>query len=638
MQLIAIGGKNFLGYSEANLALSGLDSLVLVTGKNYDFAAISENGAGKSTIAELIAYSFFGRTLRNLEARYGKDAVVRHGSHGGMMVWIEVELPSGLLRIERYRNHPEYQNKIRAWLNGQDVVRGRTAADTDSRIEQLLGFDYDLFKRAVVIHSRLTESFSTLENRLIKQIAERLLGLRDFDGLRKYTSEQLAKSEAERAKVEHDCETIETQLEQLEEQLGDLAAKQRNHELQQKDAKAKLDADLKAVETDVKRLDKELLTQKTYTLEGKKRTERLEEKHQNLRTQRATLAAAVAKDTEQIAELNAERNAISRQVSKYDKLSGKQCPECDQPVSPDHIERRKVELTKQLDALGCSWLTTQTVLAAATDKLAKLDQEIDQAAAKASEAKEAAADAKRQHAIVTAQLAAAHDRLAQLSEQRAALAVNPYTELIANTRGLIATQEGKQAKAKTELKAQDERLRYLKFWVWGFGPSGVRSFMLDGATPHLNRLANFYLDKLTDSTMGLTLNTIKANKDGSYRDQFDIDVTNESGAAVLGGDSDGELACVDLALNLAMSDMLESRVTGGIGLLFLDQVLDLLDNARAALAVRLLRQKTDSTWCSGYFPPKERVFVISHKTEIQDMIGGRLLVEKREGVCSLVGC
>ena len=50
----------------------------------------------------------------------------------------------------------------------------------------------------------------------------------------------------------------------------------------------------------------------------------------------------------------------------------------------------------------------------------------------------------------------------------------------------------------------------------------------------------------------------------------------------MGGNSDGETGCIDLALNLAMSDMLESRIKGGIGLLFIDQALDLLDSSRAS--------------------------------------------------------
>lgn len=636
MRLLNFGATNFLGYKELALDITKLGPLTLIDGRNYDYSAASANGAGKSSIPEAICYALFSCTIRNLEAKHGKDAIIREGSKGGAVVWAEAEVAAGLLRVERYRQHPEHANKVRAWLDGKDVVRGRTAADTDARIEQLLGLDYDLFKRAVVIHSRLTESFSTLENRYIKQITERLLGLRDFDGLRKFVSDQVTKAEADRAVAERALVTGKEQLAQADLELGNLIIKQRNYAQEAKEQRAKLKGELAEAEAKVTRLEADLAIAEDAAETARVALAKLEKAQTTVRLRRSDVENERAKADRQLATLQADLKNISTQQKRYSNMEGKECPECGQDVPASHIKRRVAELNKQATGLDDKMAEVKGMLKATTAKLAKIDE---QAASCDEELRDVRGKSVVAYRAVTAlaeQAKAAAAERKRLKQQQDELAENPYDELVVQKRAQAAKLESRIQEQGDEAKAQDERKRYLAFWAHGFSPAGIRSFMLDGATPVLNKLANFYLEQLTDNTMGVTLNTIKPNKDGTYRDQFDIDVTNESGGSALGSASDGELACVDIALNLAISDMLSSRVPGGIGLLFLDQVADLVDEARAALVVRLLKQKTDPAWCDGQFAPKDHIFLISHREDVKDLIGSQLMVQKCEGICSII--
>ena len=636
MRLLRFGAKNLLGYRELALELTGLGPLVLVDGKNYDFAAVSANGAGKSTLSEAISYALFGHTIRNQEAKHGKDSVVRYGSKGGAVAWAEAELPAGLLRVERYRQHPEYQNKVRAWLNGEDVVRGRTAADTDARIEHLLGFNYDLFKRAVVIHSRLTESFSTLENRYIKQITERLLGLRDFDGLRKFVGEQAAKCEATVAKAQHGVASAKDQLERANEELEQLIEKQKEHARLVKEQRAKVAAEVQRCELRLDQLNMERQVEANRAAKLKIDLQASERTASTTQQEYEQANQAKAASDSRVAELSTELRIISTQEKRYSNLEGKECPECGQAVSPGHIKLKKTELAKRADQLATKLEKTQSAGAETAKELRKLQALIESSDKGLAKQRAAVHEAEQKAAVLAEQYAAEARQLRQLKAQKDKLAANPYAELVVSKRTTVARLEEKEARHRTELKAQEEHKRYLDFWSFAFGPSGVRSFMLDGATPMLNKLANFYLEQLTDNTMSVSLSTVKPNKDGTYRDYFDIDVTNECGGSAIGQSSDGELACIDIAMNLAISDLLDARVPGGIGLLFLDQIVDLVDPARAALAIRLLRQKTNPQWCTGNFMPKDHIFLITHRDEIRDQIGDRIVAEKRDGICQLV--
>ena len=635
MKILNLGAINFLGYKELALDLTKLEPLTLIDGRNYDYSAVSANGAGKSSIPEAVCYALFGRTIRNLEVKHGKDAIIREGAKGGATVWAEAELPTGLLRVEHYRQHPEYQNKVRAWLDGKDVVRGRTAADTDARIEQLLGFDYDLFKRAVVIHSRLTESFSTLENRYIKQITERLLGLRDFDGLRKFVVDQVTKAEADRVVAERALESGKEQLTQAEQELAGLIVKQRNYAQEVKDQRTRLKGMLAETAAKIAQLKIDMAAAENAAETASAALTSLEKAQAAARQGRSDVEANRARTDRRLAALQADLKGISNQQKRYSNMEGKECPECGQDVPASHIKQRVAELNKLAANLDDKMIEAKKALRIVMDELTKIDEQTAAYDQELATARQAANKADRAVIVLAEQVKTAVIEHKRLTQQQDELASNPYDELAAQKRTQAAKLESRMRAYGEEAKAQDERKRYLAFWAFAFGPAGVRSFMLDGATPVLNKLANFYLEQLTDNTMGVTLNTIKPNKDGTYRDQFDIDVTNESGGSALGSASDGELACVDVALNLAISDMLSNRVPGGIGLLFLDQVADLVDEARAALVIRLLRQKTDTAWCAGQFAPKDHIFLISHREDIKDAIGSKLIVEKKDGICRL---
>ena len=133
------------------------------------------------------------------------------------------------------------------------------------------------------------------------------------------------------------------------------------------------------------------------------------------------------------------------------------------------------------------------------------------------------------------------------------------------------------------------------------------------------------------------MSSVKRLADGSYRDKFTVGVDNIHGADAIAADSDGEIACIDLALCLAMSDILSDRITSFVNLLVIDQTIDSLDSVRAAKALRLLQQKLDNKWCKDFqIPKKESILVITHKSDFKDMFANRLMVEKRNGICSVV--
>jgi DNA repair exonuclease SbcCD ATPase subunit len=215
--------------------------------------------------------------------------------------------------------------------------------------------------------------------------------------------------------------------------------------------------------------------------------------------------------------------------------------------------------------------------------------------------------------------------------------VNPYCKLIKDAKASIQQHRKKIEQLRLKRDKRKKTLLYYDFWKRGFGPNGIRSYILDAVNPVLNRIANIYLDFLMEGTMSVTLRTVRQKKDGSYSDKFEVVIENTAGADTMGGSCDNELSAVDFSLNLAMSDILESRIQGGFGFLFVDQALDAFDTVRSGKAVQLLKQKLNKVWCEkNKIPHKRSIWVITHKEQLKGLFENKILVEKRGGVCRIV--
>lgn len=634
MEVLGWEAENFFRYEQLSVNLSCLGRLVLIDGKNHDFATASSNGSGKSSLIEALGYGLFGKTLRALD---GKDAVVRPGSDG-CRVRVGVQLPEHVLEITRYRKHKKHGNAVQALLDGEDVVRGRDVHETEAKIEKLLGFDFDLFKRAVVIHSRMTESFATLNDRYLKFITERLLGMPDFQNLQGRVKDRLT---ALGTRVDVSRAKLETARQLLTAEQGRLVEYERldaEFDSERQENLANLGQLIEKAEQERRTVlaDAKTLIDRVAVLEVavKAETDRVQGKSGEL----GKLEQRIEKLSVEVAGLETRQTELRRLEQKYRRLSGV-CPECEQQISQRH-------LTAKLSGLKVESEQVQTAL---KDRQAKLEQARAELRARRADAELATinsgvkraelVDAKARMEALSDRGKEKVERLDRLQQEEKTLRAkkNPYRQLLLDARRKVPQLEAKVLALEARAVKIGRVIPYYEFWKRGFGPDGIRSYALDGITPVLNQLANMYLEILTDGNMLVELSTVSLTKSGEYRDKFSVSVVNSNGSPALSSDSDGEIACVDLALNLAIADVLDSRIPGGgIGLLFIDQQLDLLDEVRGHKAVQLLGQRLDPAWCKANgLLPKRHVLVISHRDPIKDQFDAHSVinVEKRDGVC-----
>ena len=212
----------------------------------------------------------------------------------------------------------------------------------------------------------------------------------------------------------------------------------------------------------------------------------------------------------------------------------------------------------------------------------------------------------------------------KLSEM--AIQENPYEVQIQSERAKVDILIDEQKSLKESVSDFQHELDILQFWLKGFSNSGIKSMLLDDITPFLNERANKYLQVLSGSHVHVEFSTQTPLKSGELREKFQIRVVNDDGGDSYMSNSSGEKRRIDVAINLALQDLIASRANKKLNIMFLDEILDTLDRSGTDSVIGLLAEIAKE---------KSSVFVISHNEDIQSYFQNFLVVTKKDG-CSSV--
>ena len=141
-------------------------------------------------------------------------------------------------------------------------------------------------------------------------------------------------------------------------------------------------------------------------------------------------------------------------------------------------------------------------------------------------------------------------------------------------------------------------------------------------TPFLNERANYYLSKLTESTIEVEFTTQEKLKNGKIKDKFSVKVTNIHGDDEYKGNSNGEKRRVDVAINMALQDLVSSRSNKKLDIIVYDEVFDGLDEIGCNTVIELLQEKAKIFGT---------VIVITHNEHLKQLFNKYLNVVKEDG-------
>lgn len=570
---------------------------------------VGENGTGKSSIPAVLEDLFYNKNSRGVKKSSLKN---RHTTDNWYSAAADFSVGEDEYRLEKRTTSTTSLKLIK---NGKDIS-GHTATQTYDIVQNILGMDFSTFTKLVYqsILSNLDFLRATDGNR--KKFLVALLGLEKYSDIQ--------------TKVKNATTDIKSKLAGLDIGIKSVTANS-----------------IKAIPTAVPTIlipeyegdfatDKEEVD--TLTKEIIQITEQNREIEQNNKSRaraaeieipevsakpagvdKSTLTAEIKRLTDRKAVLNSELKTLKAPATK--------CPTCGTPYNNEdhvkHIEDRIVEIKQEWDSIKPTLLSLE-------DKLSKYTT-WEQEQAKADEAKrlkekleesvdstlpQYTTDTKsledRKKVLQAKLLQYKTDHNAAEMHNLKVEAQNAKIEAIREQVEEAKTELSKLEEEKSNLEEYKEKLDVLNIV---FGPKGLIAYKIESMTKIFETLLNEYLTLFTAGRFNLVFQVEDT--------KLALKVYDEGEEIEMAAVSSGEYNNINTATLLAIRKMMTSVAKADINILFLDEVISVLDkDGKNNLVDILLKEESLST------------IVVSHG--YTHPLADKISVVKEDGISRLV--
>ena len=536
---------------------------------------VGHNGSGKSTILDALTFSLFGKPFRKIS----KSMLVNSVNEKDTMVEIEFSIGKNSYQVIRGIK----PNKFMVYCNGQPWDEDAKAVDQQKNLEQnVLKMNFKSFTQIVVLGSSTFVPFMRLPGQQRREIIEDILDIQVFSVMNNRLKDKIRENNEE-------IKDLDYQLHLLEEKIE---------------------------------------LQKQYMLELKKQTDaeidKKKEKIKEYQQEEESSLGNIRDLTDQVTNLSTEMEEYSKSSSKLKKLNtfliklnqklqtckkeheffedNHVCTTCTQDLS-DEFRADKIEEGKtKLDEMNVGYEELQTAIKdeeERNEKFLELTQEVNTKNTTITN--------------INYQLMSIRSNIDEISKEIKELegsTPDKKAEFV-KLEGLIEDKKATKKNCAVSKKDRD----VLQVATTLLKDSGIKTRIIKTYLPTMNKLINQFLQSM-DFYVNFTLNenfeeTIKSR----YRDVFSYESFSE-----------GEKARIDISLLLTWRSIAKLKNSVDTNLLILDEIFDgSLDQSGTS----------DLGWILRNFDDNTNVFVISHKTILDDKFDRTITVNKDKNYSTL---
>jgi DNA repair protein SbcC/Rad50 len=212
--------KNFLSYGP---------NIQIIDFKDYHLICFSgKNGHGKSALLDAITWCIWGQA-RKVSGTAKADVGLLHLGQTQMMVSVEFEFNKDTYRVRRefFKTYGRDISSLDFELFSKDKegfipLSEKTLRQTQSKIENLLGLDFETFSNTAFLRQGQANEFSQKTPRERKQILANILGLSKYDLLRQKALEYCKKHQEEKKVFSHLTQQADLEIEKEKDVLQSL--------------------------------------------------------------------------------------------------------------------------------------------------------------------------------------------------------------------------------------------------------------------------------------------------------------------------------------------------------------------------------------------------------------------------------
>jgi DNA repair exonuclease SbcCD ATPase subunit len=632
MKIKYIRAQNFLsiGKDGVEIDFTEYGNIVNINGRNLDVGPKASNGAGKSTIIEIIVYALYGELMKNLNH---EEAIHLKAGGKGLETEVHFEIDGHDYKMTRKQG-----SKHRLELFKDDVdISGSGVPATQKILDKIIKLSYTAFINVVCFGQHNTKQFLGCKPADKRAIAENLLSLDKYNEYCKRAKDK-QKDLQERLKylmivydkTVQEVSTSERQIKQLHKQQDDWRASQLNtiERLRGQIAKAFQE---KAKLSDSSTADKhEKLQLIISQMEVEK--EKKNQNHQKLNTTQEKINEVKDKLQSDLLKIKELQYRISKTAKEIEGIKlqsnnllaqkGATCNVCYGTIDPKNfkhvIEHNKSHINELMEQLKIDeadvndGLTKRKKYEEFLAKLKNVYEEFsaiemgcNKALRELEQKKIVASSAYHDSAgsavlMVDQQIKNYEDQIEH--KQKELDGGSPFKEVLLTAESDLENSRSKVDGFKSEITNLESQVPYYEFWIKAFGDNGIRSFILNEVCPMLNLRINYWLQFLVDNMIRLNFNDKleeKIERNPPDGDQF-----------VYNAMSGGEHQRIDLGIALAFAQVMMLTAGTVPSLIFLDEVGTNLDRPGI--------QCVYNTICE--LSRERQVIVTTHDPDLQNML------------------
>jgi DNA repair exonuclease SbcCD ATPase subunit len=561
---------------------------------------VGTNGTGKSSIPLIIEEALFNKNSKGIK----KADIQNRAYNKGYNIFLDFSVETKSYRVEVRRSRGSI--KVKLFSNKEDIS-SHTATNTYKTIEGILGLDFKTFSQLVYQSTNASLQFLTATDANRKKFLVDLFGINEYI---KYYEVFRSISKKVTVGINELTGTSNTIIKWLHDnKLSDtnLLSKLNLPENSNEDEKA----------LSLLTIDFENIRQKNQKIRVNNTYKELLE---SIDTTDFTLVGEEQKGIQSyddiMADIGANKRILKDSIKEITHLEGlkEECPTCHQKVNSEVIQSLKslsliknqkaetdnvhneavVAEIKQLNSIINTKIKKQKEF---EDIVTRVDHGLPERILDGEELSAKIDELKKSITKTKTQLREIIDENTQREQHNTRIQV-----ILEQTREFEKELEG----VKKSLLKQEKVFNNLEVLKRSFSTNGLVAYKLENLVKELEDLANEYLAELSDGRFNI--NFVVAN------DKFNVDLSDNGNSVDILALSSGELARVNTATLVAIRKLMSSISKSRINVLFLDEVINVLDEmGREKLVEVLLAEEGLNTYIVSHgwtHPLLEKIEVI----------------------------
>ena len=557
---------------------------------------IGTNGMGKSSIPLIIEEILYNKNSKGIKKADIPNRYINDGYN--IFLSFEKDGSNYEIRVDR-----KSSIKVKLEKDGEDIS-SHTATNTYKTIQEILGIDFKTFSQLVYQNTNASLQFLTATDTNRKKFLIDLLHLDEYVILFEVFKEASRESSNKVIELTSEINTIEKWLDtnKLEStNILPMLNLEINTEEEEKEFRS-LSIELE----NISEKNKKILTNNQY-----------KELLNKINLDEITSIEISEKESydeyqKEAGQLDAAMKASRRMLDKLQKL-GDVCPTCEQEVDTKFKDNLINEETALLASMDIRKRTNEKLITkikrnnALFDKKQKTQKEWEELYRSIDKTLPPETINKAELEVkieeVKTKLLEAKQKIEKIAkENEKRTKSNTRIEIIQNqTDGFIE----KLNTAKEILNQQRDLDTNLEILKKAFSTNGLLAYKIENLVKELEELTNTYLAELSDGRF--TLEFIVSN------DKLNVQITDNENIVDILALSSGELARVNTATLIAIRKLMSSISKSRINILFLDEVINVLDDSGREKMVEVLLQEDLNTYVVSHgwtHPLLEKIEVV----------------------------